>query len=44
MFWDTAKYYIHNNYNYFFKGLEKIVSEALNSIFLKIIKCYAHKY
>ncbi len=41
MFWGAAKRYTRNNYDYSFKGLEKTVPEALNSISLETIRCYA---
>ena len=43
MFWDAAKRYTYNNCDYSFKGLEKTVSEALNSISLETIRCYARR-
>ena len=43
MFWDAAKCYTRNNCDYSFKGLEKTVPEALNSISLEIIRCYARR-
>lgn len=43
MFWGAAKRYTRNNCDYSFKGLEKIVPEALNSISLETIRCFARK-
>jgi len=40
MFWDAAKQYTRNNCDYSFKGLEKTVPKALNSISLKTIRSY----
>jgi len=42
-FWSAAKRYTLNNCDYSFKGLEKTVPEALNSISLETIRCYAHR-
>ncbi len=44
MFWDAAKQYTRNNCDYSFKGLEKTVPEALNSISLKTIRSYACRF
>lgn len=43
LFWGAAKRYTRNNCDYSFKGLEKIVPEALNSISLETIRCFARK-
>ena len=43
MFWGAAKCYTRNNCDYSFKGLEKTVPEALNSISLETIRCYARR-
>ena len=43
MFWGAAKCYTCNHCDYSFKGLEKTVPEALNSISLEIIRCYTHR-
>jgi hypothetical protein len=43
MFWGAAKRYTRNNCDYSFKGLEKTVPEALNSISLETIRCFARR-
>ena len=43
MFWGAVKRYTRNNCDYSFKGLEKIIPEALNSISLEKIRCFARR-
>ena len=43
IYWGDAKYYTRRNYDYTWKGLKKVVPEALDSISLKQIRGYAQK-